>query len=64
MGENKKSWDGKIKYALWVDRTTFKLSIEEIMFEIVYGLEAKFPIHLQLPMLQCMKILTIDGEAI
>jgi transposase InsO family protein len=26
VGENKKSWDGKIKYALWEDRTTTKTS--------------------------------------
>jgi hypothetical protein len=26
VGENKKSWDGKIKYALWEDHTTVKTS--------------------------------------
>jgi transposase InsO family protein len=40
VGENKKSWDGKIKYALWEDRTTVKTSTGKTPFELVYGMEA------------------------
>jgi hypothetical protein len=29
VGENKKSWDGKIKYALWVDCTIVKIILLE-----------------------------------
>jgi hypothetical protein len=43
VGENKKSWDSKIKYALWEDHTTTKTSIGKTPFELVYGLEAKLP---------------------
>jgi hypothetical protein len=52
VGENKKAWDSKIKYALWVDRITTKTSTGKTLFELVYGLEAKLPINLQIPTLQ------------
>jgi transposase InsO family protein len=51
VGENKKAWDSKIKYALWEDRITTKTSIGKTPFELVYGLEAKLPINLQIPTL-------------
>jgi hypothetical protein len=51
VGENKKGWDNNIKYALWVDHTTTKTSTGKTMFELVYGLEAKFPINLQIHVL-------------
>jgi transposase InsO family protein len=46
VGENKKAWDSKIKYALWEDRITTKTSIGKTPFELVYGLEAKFHVNL------------------
>jgi transposase InsO family protein len=46
VGENKKSWDRKIKYAVWEDRITTKTSIGKTPFEMVYGLEAKLPVNL------------------
>jgi hypothetical protein len=48
VGENKKAWDSKIKYALWVDYITTKTSIWKTPFELVYELEAKLPINLQI----------------
>jgi transposase InsO family protein len=45
MGENKKSWDRKIKYAVWADRITTKTSTGRTPFELVYGLEAKLPVR-------------------
>jgi hypothetical protein len=42
VGENKRSWDRKIKYALWADRITTKTSTGKTPFELVYGLEANF----------------------
>jgi hypothetical protein len=46
MGENKKSWDSKIKYSLWEDRITTKTSMGKTPFELVYGLEEKLPVNL------------------
>ena len=37
IGNNKKSWDSKIKYALWVDRITKKSATRKNPFELVYG---------------------------
>jgi transposase InsO family protein len=51
VGENKKAWDSKIKYALWADCITTKTSTGKTPFELVYGLEAKFPVNLQIPTL-------------
>jgi hypothetical protein len=49
VGENKRSWYGKIKHALWVDRNTEKATTGKSPFELVYGLEARLPMHLRLP---------------
>ena len=49
MEDNKKSWDSKLKFALWVDRVTNKKSIGNSSFKLVYGADAVFPIQLILP---------------
>jgi hypothetical protein len=64
VGENKRSWDRKIKYALWADRITTKTSTGRTPFELVYGLEAKLPVNLQIPILHFSQQYTTDGEAI
>ena len=46
---NQKSWDSKLKFALWVDRVTDKRSIGTSPFNLFYGTEAIFPIQLILP---------------
>ena len=46
---NQKSWDSKLKFALWADRVTEKRSIGTSPFKLVYGTEAIFPIQLILP---------------
>ena len=46
---NKKSWDSKLKFALWDDRVTDKRSMGTSPFKLIYGTEAIFPIHLILP---------------
>jgi hypothetical protein len=50
VGENKKAWDSKIKYAYGKTITT-NTSTGNTPFELVYGLEAKLPINLQIPTL-------------
>ena len=52
VGENKKNWDNKIKYGLWADCTTNNTSTRKTIFELVYGLEARLPMNLQIPSLQ------------
>jgi hypothetical protein len=64
VGENKRSWDSKIKYALWADRITTKTSTERTPFELVYGLEEKLLGNLQIPILHFAQQYTTDGEAI
>ena len=45
---NQKSWDSKLKFALWAHRVTDKISIGTSPFKLVYGTEAIFPIQLTL----------------
>ena len=46
LENNQKSWDSKLKFALWADRVTDKRSIGTSPFKLVYGTEAIFPIQL------------------
>jgi hypothetical protein len=64
VGENKKKWDNKIKYALWVDHITTKTSTGKTHFELVYELEARLPINLQIPTLQIAQQFSTDKEAL
>ena len=64
VGENKRSWDNKIKYALWENRITTKTSTGKTPFELVYGLEAKLPVNLQIAILCFVQQYTIEEEAI
>jgi len=64
VGENKKSWDSKIRYALWEYRTTTKTSTGKTPFELVYGIEACLPINLQIPSLQVAQHFAMDKEAL
>jgi len=64
IGGNKKSWDNKIKYALWIDCTTTKTSTGRTPFELVYIFEARFPINLEIPALQIAQQFSTDKEAL
>jgi hypothetical protein len=50
LQDNKKAWDSKLKFSLWVDRVTTKRSLGVSPFQLVYGVEARFPSQLALPM--------------
>jgi hypothetical protein len=52
IGETKKVWDSNIKYYLWEDHITTKTSTGKTMFELVFGLESKLSINLQITTLQ------------
>jgi transposase InsO family protein len=64
VGENKRAWDSKIEYALWADHITTKTSTGKTPFELVYGLEAKLPINLQIPTLQFTQQYMTNNEAL
>jgi hypothetical protein len=49
LENNKKAWDSKMKFSLWVDRVTTKRSLGASPFHLVYGFEAIFPTHLSFP---------------
>ena len=44
--QNKKTWDIKLKYALWEDRVTIKKSSGTLPFQLVYGIYATFLVQL------------------
>ena len=53
--ENKRSWDTKLKFALWADRVTIKKSIGTSHFQLVYGIDAVFPVQLVTPVIKFMQ---------
>jgi hypothetical protein len=50
LEDNKKAWDSKLKFSLWVDIVTTKISLGVSPFQLVYGFEAIFPTQISLPM--------------
>ena len=42
---NKDDWDKKIPVVLWVYRTTYKHSMDQTLFRLVYGQEVVVPLH-------------------
>ena len=55
LEENKKNWHKKLVNALWADRLTTKRSIRVSPYELVYGLEAKFPSSLGIPVMKLLQ---------
>ena len=55
IGDNKKSWDSKIKFALWADRITKQSATGKFPFELVYGTNVTSLIHLKLPVYQVLQ---------
>jgi hypothetical protein len=55
LAENKKSWDSKLKYALWDDRINTKNSLGTSPFQLVYGVDVVFPTQLGLPVLKFLQ---------
>ena len=64
IGDNKKSWDSKIKFALWVDRITKKSATGKSPFELVYGLDVTLPVHLKLPVYQLLQAFSTNQNAV
>jgi transposase InsO family protein len=55
LAENKKTWDSKLKFSLWVDRISNKKSIGKYSFHMVYGTEEILSTQLGLPVLKFMQ---------
>ena len=63
VGENKRSWDNKLKYALWANRTTIKGITGKAPFELVYGQDCRLAINMQIPIYELLQECTADQEA-
>jgi len=55
LEENKKNWHKKLVNALWEDRLTTKRSIGTSPYELVYGMEARFPLSLGIPVIKLLQ---------
>ena len=55
LEENKKNWHRKLTNALWADRISTKKSIGMSPYELVYGMEAKFPSSLGIPTIKLLQ---------
>ena len=53
--QNKRTWDIKLKYALWSYRVTVKKSIGTSPFQLVYGIDAIFPVRLSFPVINFLQ---------
>ena len=62
VDDNKKARDSKIMFALWVDRITKKNATRKSPFELVYGMDVTFLIHLQLPVYQTLQDSSSDHD--
>ena len=55
LEENKKNWHKKMVNALWADRLSSKKSIGMSPYELVYGMEARFPSSLGIPTIRLLQ---------
>ena len=62
VGNNKRAWDRKIKYALWANRITKKNSTGKSPFKLVYGLTATLPVSMQIPVFNMVSEYGIERE--
>ena len=63
VGENRRSWDNKLKYALWADRSTVKRITGKSPFKLVCGQDCRLPINLQIPVYELLHHCASDQEA-
>jgi hypothetical protein len=52
LTKNKKSWDSKLKYALWADIISTKNSLGTSPFQLFYAIQFVFPTQLGIPVLK------------
>ena len=64
LEENKKNWHKKQVNVLWEDRLTTKRSIGTSPYELVYGMEARFPSSLGIPMIKLLQEIQVEPNDI
>ena len=60
LQENKKSWHNKLVFVLWADRISTKRSIGMSPYQLVYGIEAVFPLSLGFPIMKLLKEVKVE----
>eukprot|EP00253_Pinus_taeda_P018517 PITA_18517 len=55
LEENKKNWHKRLINALWADRLSTKRSIGMSPYELVYGMEVRFPFSLGIPVIMLLQ---------
>jgi hypothetical protein len=60
LEDNKRAWDSKLKYALWADRVSTKREIGTSPFQLVYGMEAVFPVQLAFPVVKFLQEIEVE----
>lgn len=61
---DKNDWDDKITAVLWAYITTYKISINQTPFKMVYGQEVVVPLHFRQHTVEIAKVFKLDiGEA-
>eukprot|EP00253_Pinus_taeda_P025344 PITA_25344 len=55
LEENKKNWHRKLTNALWADKISTKKSIGMSPYELVYGMETRFPSSLGIPTIKLLQ---------
>eukprot|EP00253_Pinus_taeda_P020569 PITA_20569 len=55
LEENKKNWHRKLTNDLWADRLSTKKSIRMSPYELVYGMEARFPSFFGIPTIKLLQ---------
>jgi hypothetical protein len=60
LEDNKRAWDSKLKYALWADHVSTKREIGTSLFQLVYGMEAIFPVQLALPVVKFSQEIEVE----
>ena len=64
LEENKKNWHKKLVNSLWADRLSNKRSIGMSPYELVYGMEAKFPSSLGIPVIKLLQEIQAESNEI
>ena len=60
LENNNRAWDSKFKCALWADCVNTKRAIGTSSFQLVYGMEAVFPVQLDFPVVKFLQEIEVE----